>query len=499
MASQRYTNRVSSPLGAGPELRLSTSNIPKANTYRNGGLPDSTLISPDSSTLKNPYGDGHANMSYTSTTTVVPAAVRKPTSRARLHKRGDSGSSPAPQPSPTFATRPQHGTTFAAYEEPNTSNAVTTSMTPAARIKPYLRKTPAAKDDQGRLDLSRSTTENERLAGLGIQELGTRSASDITFAPAGRRGTHGRNTSGGSQLSTGSGTYRPSQPFVHPMRQSPRPYTPPTGSSSASFVNHDEADEIEDVVDDDFRLGHGFRSRRSMSISSTPQVGYTPLSQSHTAEELGIVPKLTSRSQSNLSVHSARSGKSKLGKSRMDTEHSLDLPTSPSSRTSIDKAFSFVSRRSEETTTRDERIRAARQKFEEKEANKDRRLEREALKRRETDEAKSSNEQARQIRKSEASERARVTKPNRKGVLKASPKKTPRPDEFDEKLASRSYDQYRPSHDASLPRQGQEAGMSEKTTHAQDRKACKTATPQSGWIRFSAWFQTRMLDCGGER
>ena len=95
------------------------------------------------------------------------------------------------------------------------------------------------------------------------------------------------------------------------MRQTPRPYTPPTGSSNNSFVNGEEADESDDVVDDDFRLGHGFRNRRSVSVSSTPQVAPTPLSQSHTADDLGLVPKLTSTSQTNLSVKSGRSSRSK--------------------------------------------------------------------------------------------------------------------------------------------------------------------------------------------
>lgn len=375
------------------------------------------------------------------------------------------------------------------------------STTPTPKIKPYLRKISNGKDDQGKIDLSKSAVENDRLAGLGIQDAGTRSASDVTFTHVGRRATHARTTSVGSQMSTGSGSFRPTQPFVHPMRQTPRPYTPPTGSANDSFVKEDEADESDDVIDDDFRLGHGFRSKRSMSIPSTPALVPTPLSQTHTAEDLGLVPKLTSPSQTNLSVKSSRSGKSsksRLGRIRRNTERSFDVPTSPSSRTSIDKAFSFVSRKSDpDPETRDDRIRAARRKFEEKEASKSRRSERDALKRRETDDARSVKKQERQRRKSEASEQIRVSKSRENDSARSSPRKGKKDEQTDEeKFHSRGYDEYRPANRMSLPRQGHQAGASEKTQRAQERKS---GGAQSGWVRFSAWLQTRLLSCGGGR
>ncbi|EMC98694.1 hypothetical protein BAUCODRAFT_65852 [Baudoinia panamericana UAMH 10762] len=343
----------------------------------------------------------------------------------------------------------------------------------------------AKQEDQGRLDLTKSVTENDRLAGLGIQDFGTRSVSDLTSPPAARRGTHARTTSVGSQMSTASGSYRANQPFVHPMRQTPRPYTPPAGSSNVSV-----ADEAADIFDDEYRLGHGYRSNRSMSISSAAPGLPTPLSQSHTADDLGLVPKLTSHSQTNLSIRSGKSSKSKLGRARGDTSRSFDQANPSSSRTSFDKAFSFVSRKSDsEPQTRDERIRAERQKFQEKEANKDRKLEQERSKRKETDERR----RDRQRRKSEASLRAQRAQHAASGGPKKS-KKVVDAEDDNEKLRSRSYEDYRPAHHMTLPRQGVEAGTSEKAPRAPERK---TSAPQSGWIRFWAWLHTRMLSCGG--
>lgn len=438
-------------------------------------------------------------MSSLTLTATLGSAQRTVSSHAKLHKRGNSGSSLPGPPSPFSGAHSQFTTPFATYEESFMDLSSTPPTSSTLKTKPYSRKTSAGKDDQGKLDLSRSTTENDRMTGLGIQDFGTRSASDVTFPHAGRRGTHARTASVGSHVSTGSGSFRPTQPFVHPMRQTPRPYTPPTGSSNASFVNDDEANESGDVLDDDFRLGHGYRSKRSMSISSTPAIAPTPLSQTYTADELGLVPKLTSVSQTNLSIKSARSAKSsksKRGRSRCDTGRSIDLQTSPSSRTSFDKAFSLVSRRSDtEPLTRDERIRAARLKFEEKEASKDRRLQQEQLKRRETDDAKSMRKQERQRRKSEATERIRVLNQGKEGGNgKGNPKKRKDEHPNDEKLHSRSYDEYRPANSMSLPRQGLQAGASEKTLRTTERKP---RGAQSGWVRFSAWLQTRMLNCGG--
>jgi hypothetical protein len=437
--------------------------------------------------------------SYGSST--VATATSKQ-SRARLHKRGSStSSSPALGPPSTLRGSIDAFTTpFATYEEP--SSAHSAASTP--KLKPYLRKTSSSKDDQGKLDLSRSTTENEGLAGLGIQDIGARTASDVSFSNPKRRTTsHSRTVSGCSSVSNGSGSFKPTHPFIHPMRQTPRPYTPPIPThSSTSSLNDDEADESSDVVDDEFKLGNGYRSRRSMSISSTPQIAPTPLSQSHTALDLGMVPKLTSNvSQSNLSTLSTKSGSSppKQSRSRGESTISEDQAISPSARTSIDKAFSFVSRKSDlELTSRDERIREARRKFEEKEAEKNRKAEKEAYKKQESDRSKSYRHEERQSRRSEASDRNGSRRPSIVSTtlqMSKNRKDERKRDSINEKFDSRAYENYAESNEASLPVRGRKAGASEKTPATVQQYRPKPA--KGSWVKFETWVRTRVSSCGG--
>lgn len=446
-------------------------------------------------------GYGETGMtSYTPPSSLSYSTNRSASGHGKLHKRGSSGSSlPAP-PSPMLHS--QFAMPFATYEEPLLDQTPVPSVSSTPKIKPYIRKMSTSKQgDQGRIDLSKSVSENDTLAGLGIQDFGVRSVSDGS-----RRGGHARTTSVGSQVSTGSGSYRANQPFVHPMRQTPRPYTPPNASASASFVNEDGAAESDDVLEDDCRLG-SYRSKRSVSISSIPVVAPTPLSQSHTATDLGLIPKLTSNSQTNLSIRSgksAKSSKSKLSRSRRDTGPSFDYTATPSSRTSFDRAFSLMSRRSDlDAQTRDERIRAARRKFEEKEANKDRKEAKEQAKRRQSEEVKrqrqserereKQRERSRQKSQSQPPPKAatKLTKTNHNVKRKNSEPSDPEK-HGDDMIVSRSYDDYKPANQMSLPRQGREAGMSEKSAQAaQDSKP----SAQTAWVRFSAWTKSRMLNC----
>jgi hypothetical protein len=434
-------------------------------------------------------------------------------SRGKLHKRGNSGSS-APASGPPSALRGSTDaftTPFATYEEPTSEITTTQSVTSTPKLKPYLRKTSSSKDDQGKLDLSRSTVENEGLAGLGIQDFSTKSAGDVNFAHSRRRTTsHTRTISGCSSVSNGSGTFKPTHPFIHPMRQTPRSHTPPVAQSSASSLNEDEADESSDVVDDEFKLGNSYRSRRSMSISSTPQIAPTPLSQSHTALDLGIVPKLTSNvSQSNISVRSTRTGSSpdkQISRSRGESSILQEQAISPSARTSIDKAFSFVSRKSElEHQSRDDRIREARRKFEEKEADKARNAEKQPNKRRESDRSKTDRQEERQVRRSEASDRIGISSGSASrrtsivgaALQKKQHKRLEKRDSITGKLDARAYENYAESNEASLPVRGRKAGASEKTPATVQEYRPKPA--KGSWIKFETWVRTRVSSCGGER
>lgn len=440
-------------------------------------------------------------MSSYSSTTVAPAA-NKP-SRGKLHKRGNSGSSTPTTTGPPLALRGSldaFTTPFATYEEPASGVSSIKPVASAPKLKPYLRKTSSSKDDQGKLDLSRSSVENEGLAGLGIQDFGTKTAGDVSFAHARRRNpSHSRTVSGCSSISNGSGSYKPTHPFIHPMRQTPRPYTPPIGHSSASSVNEDEADESSDMVDDDLKLAHSYRSRRSMSISSTPQIAPTPLSQSHTALDLGMVPKLTtSNSQSDILNGSSTAASSPSIHNRLRGESSIsqEQSISPSTRTSIDKAFSFVSRKSDvENTTRDERIREARRKFEEKEAEKTRKAEKEAHKKQQHERTKSVRQEERQVRKSAQLDRNDSRRPSVVNVTLRKSRKSMAKDSMDEKFDARPYEAYAESNEASLPVRGKKAGSSEKTPATVHEYRAKPA--KGSWMKFETWVRTRVSSCGG--
>ena len=488
-----YNNvpKLSSRLGSQRKLTVQTSTKSAGHDSSAGSSP----VSPRPS-KQTRSGVGLANIdtnmtSYTATSTLPASTSRSESRIAKLHKRASSGSSLPATPSPLATTTHSQFTTtpYTTYEQSHASTPPATS-TSSFKSRPYIRKFSSAKDDdnQGRLDLSKSISETPDLPGLGIQDYGAgvRSVSDVTFSHTSRRAAHARTTSGGSQTSVASRSFTPTQPFVHPMRQTP--YTP-SGQSYASSMNDDEAHESSDIVtDDDILIGQNFRSRRSVSISSVPQILPTPLSQSHTAADLGYVPKLNT-SQTNLSTksgRSAKSSKSKLGRSRRDTERSEHAP--PSIRTSTDKAFSFVSRRSDpDPQTRDERIREKRRQFAEKEANKDRKREREELKRRETEEMK----EERQRRKSEVSHTERPQVSQSSGKITGIRKVRRDTEKRGEELRSRSYDEVRPAQLTALPRHEQQ---SEKR-----RRSEKDSSSSSGtWPRFSTWMQTRLLSCGGK-
>lgn len=480
-----YSNTlgIASPVASNNRLAVSSSTKAVGDEDRAGSLSASPKSSKQYK-LRSSLRNIDTKMSSRTMTTTIPATSSRSDSRqSNLHKRGSSSSSLPGSPAAIAAAHAQFTTQVPTYEEPF-PDISTTPITSTPKIKPYLRKISTGKEDldQGRLDLSKSVSENSALAGLGIQDFGARSVSD--GLPTGRSIAHTRNTSVGSQISNSSGTFRTNQLFVHPLRPTPtRPYTPPTDASS---MNDEEAHESSDVVtDDDVQPSQGLRGGRSMSLS-TPQIqASTPLSQSHTAADLGYVPKLTNASQTNLSVRSGRSmksSKSKLSRPRADTNRSVELFPSPSSRTSLDRTISFVSRWSDpDPQTRDERIRAARRKFEEKEASKDRKLENQAFKRRESELAKSAKKQERQRRKSEASDKPRIpkSKSNRGAETKSN------------ELQARRYDE---SKITALPTHGLEPGKSEGPARTPD----SSSASQSGWSRFSAWFQTRMLSCGGK-
>ncbi|KAF2115124.1 hypothetical protein BDV96DRAFT_93972 [Lophiotrema nucula] len=425
---------------------------------------------------------------------MASSRAHAPSSHARLHKhkRGNSASSMTSPLSPpwdaaAFAFN-RSETPKVTYEEPWSANEPTRPM-PAAtsshniKIKPYLRKL-SSKDGNG-LDLSRPAAENEGLAGLGISEYNgySRSVSDVSFAPINGRNRHARSTSNTSQFSTSS-SLRPTQPFMPSIRQTPRPYTPPISKSTPSSVmgSEHEADDV--MTDEEFRLRQNAfdPARRSGSMSSVP--GITPPLRIHTTGSSSRLAGSYSQSTVSLTSPAAQS------RSRGDTLKSIDT-TSPSSRTSFDKAFGFIRGGRDspvDAASRAASIRAARQAFAEKEVAKERKHEKVEIKQAERDYRKQYKKDERQRRKSDAHD----TRPHNRGRSisdsNTNDKSTPRPS-----IGGRQYSDHRQAHASTLPISI--AIGEEKRTNTMPQ-VTKSRAAKGRWLRFVAWFKTRLLRIG---
>ena len=428
---------------------------------------------------------------------------------AKIHRRNGSATSTASTVSPFAPLRPH--ATWAGHDE-SLSGILPPppahSSTP--KIKPTLRKMSLPREDQGYVDLSKSVAENQRLLGLGIQDIANPLVAEGAAALAQRRQTHARTTIVESQASVGSASFRPNQPFTHPMKQTPGPYTPPTALSYASSVNDDddndddeEASGTADVVEHEPPLpAPGIRTQRSTSISSVAPINPTPLSQSQSASDFFLIPSQRgSASQTNLSTVSGRSATSKKSRPRRGTEPSLDMLPSLPVRGSFDQAIRFSSRRSEtESQSQDERIRAARRKFLEKEAHKDRKAARTATKRRGSENSKAETQEKPRRRSSDFPAFV-PSSSGRKSSLADDEKNRASQPTVDAVFQARRYEESRPANISSLPHRVYTTSVSEKTPTAtrSSTRSRPSKGSESQWLRFSTWLQTRMLSCGGRR
>ncbi|KAJ5632211.1 hypothetical protein N7490_008550 [Penicillium lividum] len=242
-------------------------------------------------------------------------------------------------------------------------------LKPKVHIKPILRKMSRDDAPSTSIDLSRSSTEQE---GLGIyltMERDRRRSESLT-GPTYRRssGLHNRSTSGTSQFSTGTGSSggRTGSQYVYPMRPTPKVYTPPLGQSYQTSGN--DSDELDE--------GGSESDSRSPTVSETPR---------YVRASSGPVPRLSLQieddSFTRLSeVSQPLASRPSFGYSR-DNGSTLDT-ASPISRTSLDHMFRSRTRTSTDPVSRAATIQAARQAFEEREAAKTRRLEKQQMTRR---------------------------------------------------------------------------------------------------------------------
>ena len=217
---------------------------------------------------------------------------------AKLHRRGNSTSAQSPT-SPTFV--PDYLLKSASpvvpasahanlYSAPETKERKSSKV----KIKPLLRK--FSSQEQVSIDLSRSAAENE---GLGLYAASSEIGGALDSGSGRRGGYHNRTTSATSQLSstTISSNHRYGTQYVHPMRQTPRPYTPPIGGS------HKTSLESEAPTGNTSTEAPYFDSH-SRSLPHTAGTAYAPLPSSRRPPPLHIrtnsAARLTSPSQTNL-------------------------------------------------------------------------------------------------------------------------------------------------------------------------------------------------------
>lgn len=240
---------------------------------------------------------------------------------------------------------------------------------PKVHIKPMLRKMSRDEAPSTSIDLSRSSTEQE---GLGIymnldrDRRGSDSLTGVTYRRT-PSGLHNRSVSGTSQFSTAtgsSGSRRGSQ-YVHPMRPTPRAYTPPLSQSYQTSSN--ESDQENGSPEVESRILTGPETQRPAHAASGPVPRLSLQIENDSFAQ--VVPN---QSQTNVASRPS------FGYSR-DTGSTLDT-ASPISRSSLDFVFRSRTRTSTDPVSRAATIQAARQAFEEKEAAKARRLERQQTK-----------------------------------------------------------------------------------------------------------------------
>ena len=311
----------------------------------------------------------------TSPTHDAPPNRTSMSSHGKLHKRLSSASSmqgsAGPPSAPAESHYPSNMASFTQASTPSlydSLNSPPPAMTKSksvgkakVKIRPLLRK--LSSQENASIDLSRSAAENE---GLGIYE-----ASDISREAAhdhpSTRFYHNRTTSANSYVSiaTTSSAHRPTQ-YAQPMRQTPRPYTPPSARSYQHSLPESEPFSATDRI----TLGEGYQpgSRYRQPSPHGIPLSYAPLPSTQRIPppihiRTGSSSHLTSSSQTNLP---GTPSSLRLHTDNLYTPDSMPI----TARSSLDSAFRLRSR-TNTTTDPVAKVQALRADFKEKERAKE--------------------------------------------------------------------------------------------------------------------------------
>ncbi|WEW59905.1 hypothetical protein PRK78_005387 [Emydomyces testavorans] len=326
---------------------------------------------------------------------------------------------------------------------------------------PHLKK--ASQDRSASLDLNLSAVENE---GLGIYtnlDRDKRYGDAYVTATrlAGSTGHH-RSISGNSQYSatmTMSSANKPGSQYVHPMRQTPRPYTPVNRSHQNSITG--SASDTQQFPDLDDQTTSNSRERfnkpPSLNSSMEPRRSFNIQRENLTIFQ--------SSSQTNVARTSSSFSRP------LDTSSARET-ISPISRSSLEFPFRSKSRPSTtDPVARAAAVQAARQAFEDREAAKSRKIEQRTQK-----------AQNKELRRREHKEQHH------------SSSRTPRLTDFT--FRSQSESEKRGHLDGS--NNGQ-SGYYEgnKARHAsKEGTGLKLKSPKNAWLLFLTWLRTRIFKMG---
>ncbi|KAI9842065.1 MAG: hypothetical protein M1837_007490 [Sclerophora amabilis] len=416
-------------------------------------------------------------------------AARQAASHGKIHKRTGSVSSVvnaqgshvitssplgSRPPSPTFHPSPRP------YVHEQSSPMSPCSPTSAkskskTRIRPLVRKKFSYSREDNSLDLSRSAFDNESGDIYNPDsKAASRSAADLTFSPLGpTAASHNRSTSGTSQLSTGTSASG-QRHYVHPMRQTPRSFTPPLSQSYANSVPGSE-DSGEGVG-----LGLGV-DEEQQPRQVTPDTAQSRGGQSYTSSTSNQLPlRIQTDLSSSRLVHGSQTNLAqppsslRLGADTM----SASEPSPPVSRSSLEQALRIRNREPLDPSSRAASIRAARLAFTEKEDIKAEKAVQLELKAADREHRRRERREAAQRRRSEAKEQR---------VLSRSAT-----NEMVEVLAGREYSSMKPAQ----PRldSGMDSGPEQSQRMNPPSKSQSSA--QSTWVSFIVWLKTRLLKLG---
>ena len=166
-------------------------------------------------------------------------AAARAAGQERSHRRGNSASASQSPISSTSGVNPDFGpyeirSPPSAYSDYHPVSSPKAGIRTKVKIRPLLLRK-LSSNDESAIDLSRSAAENEGLSIYNPIEVGGegRTSGDAVVT---RRGYHHRSN---SQISTNttSSTHRYGTQYIHPMRQTPRPYTPPVATFFQPSLN----------------------------------------------------------------------------------------------------------------------------------------------------------------------------------------------------------------------------------------------------------------------